>query len=371
MIIGIPKESSIEEHRVALTPAGVYALAKAGHTVVIEEDAGADCCFTDEAYYVVGGKIVSSASEVFGEADAVAKVLPPSDDEYALLRPGQILFSFYQLGMRTPAQLQQLLEKKIAAIGTESIRTEHGAYPMLMAMSEIAGPMLPQIAGRYLEVQNGGAGITLAGGPGIPPANVVILGAGTLGTAAARAFCGLGAQVYVFDRTLPKLRRIDELFSRRAVTLLANPFEIERMAQLADVLIGAIHVPGEPTTKLVSAEMVSDMKDGAVIIDAAIDQGGCVETSRPTTHSAPVFVERGVIHYCVPNIPASVARTASHAVNNVLLEYVLEVANLGLEGALQNNSSLASGVLTFQGHCVHAGLGQAMGVKVGKLEKLL
>jgi alanine dehydrogenase len=273
--------------------------------------------------------------------------------------------------MRTPAQLKQLLEKKIAAIGTESIRTGSGAYPMLMAMSEIAGPLLPQIAGRYLEVQNGGAGIALAGGPGIPPANVVILGAGTLGTAAARAFSGLGAQVYAFDRTLPKLRRIDEVFSRRVVTLLANPFEIERMAQLADVLIGAIHVPGEPTTKLVNAEMVGDMKNGAVIIDAAIDQGGCVQTSRPTTHSSPVFSERGVIHYCVPNIPASVARTASHAVNNVLLEYVMEVADLGIESALQNNSALRSGLLAFQGHCVHAGLAQAMGVKVGKLEKLL
>jgi alanine dehydrogenase len=371
MIIGIPKESSIEEHRVALTPAGVYALVKAGHTVVIEEDAGADCGFPDEAYYVVGGKIASSATEVFGEAKLVAKVLPPSDAEHSLLRSGQILFSFYQLSMRTPAQMKQLLDKKIAAIGTESIRAENGSYPMMMAMSEIAGPMLPQIAGRYLEVQNGGAGIALAGGPGIPPANVVILGAGTLGTATARAFCGLGAQVYVLGRTLPKLRRMDELFCRRVITMLANPFEIERMTQLADVLIGAINVPGQPTPKLVSAELVEEMKDGAVIIDAAIDQGGCVETSRPTTHSAPVFVERGVIHYCVPNIPASVARTASHAVNNVLLEYVMETANLGIEGALQSNSALAAGVLTFQGHCVHAGLAQAMGVKVGKLEKLL
>jgi alanine dehydrogenase len=268
-------------------------------------------------------------------------------------------------------QVKQLLEKRIVAIGTENIQADNGCYPVLTAMSEIAGPMLPQIAGRHLEIPYGGRGMTLAGGPGIPPAMVVILGAGTLGTTAARAFCGLGAQVFVFDRNLTKLRRIDEMFNRRVVTLLATPFDIERIVKLADVLIGAVYVPGAPTPKLVSADLVSEMNDGAVIIDAAIDQGGCVETSRPTTHSHPVFVERGVIHYGVPNIPASVARTASHALNNVLLEYVMAVAENGIEPALRSNSSLRSGVLTYQGQCVHGGFAQAMGVKVEKLERLL
>ncbi|MDQ7054162.1 MAG: alanine dehydrogenase [candidate division KSB1 bacterium] len=363
MKIGIVKERNIEEKRVPITPAGVYTLVREGHEVYIEEDAGEEAGFSDEAYFVVGAKHAESRKEIFDKVDMVVKVMPPDETEAQLLKPKQILLSFFQLTMRTEKIVNALLKKKVYSFGTELIPAADGSYPVLVAMSEIAGRMLPQIAGRYLESTYGGRGIVLGGGPGVPPASVVILGGGAVGTSAAQAFLGLGCQVFVLDKSITALRNIDRLFQRRAITMMANPYDIEKVARFADVLIGAIYVPGERTPRIVARDVVMQMKEGSVIIDLSIDQGGCIETCRPTTLSEPTYVEHGVIHYCVPNILSSVARTASHALNNVTLGFVRDVARWGVEEALRRRPNYQHGLLTFDGVCTHQGLADLLGIE--------
>jgi alanine dehydrogenase len=371
MRIGVPKERSIEEVRVPLTPAGVYALVRAGHEVTIEEEAGLPSGFSDEAYFAVGAQIASSPEEVYNESDLILKLLPPTEQEANLLQDGQVLLSFLQLAFRTESTFQALLQKKVTSIGTEIIRKEAGKRPVLVAMSELAGGMLPQIAGRFLERHAGGRGIVLSGGTGVPPANVVILGSGVVGTNAARAFSGLGAQVMMLGRNFDRLRQVDQLFGRRVITMLSNPFEIERAASFCDVLVGAIFDSREKIPKLVTRETVTRMKEGSVIIDVSIDQGGTVETSRPTTHSNPVFVEEGVLHYCVPNIPAAVPRSASQALNNVLLPYVLEIAEQGARSAIAADPSLQYAVLTYEGTCTHRGVARLFNLPYTDLAKAM
>lgn len=363
MKIGIVKERSIDERRVPITPAGVYALVRAGHEVLVESLAGADAGFSDEAYVVVGGKHAESAEEVCRQSEAIVKVLPPDDKESSLLQDEQIVFSFLQLSMRTERSVRALLKKKIFAFGTELIPAADGSFPVLVTMSEIAGRMLPQIAGRYLESTLGGRGIVLGGGPGIPPASVVILGAGAVGASAARAFLGLGCQVFVLDNHLAPLRQIDRMFDRRVITMMATPYDIEKAARFADVLIGAVHVTGSRAPRIVARDVVMQMKEGAVIIDLSVDQGGCIETSRPTTLSDPIYIEHGVLHYCVPNLLSSVARTASHALNHVILELVQDVAKWGVEGALQRHPNYQHGLLTYKGTCTHQSLADILGIE--------
>lgn len=358
MKIGIAKETQIEEKRVPLTPPGVYNLIRAGHEVYVEEGAGEGSSFSDESYYVVGAKHAGSAQELYSKVDVIVKVMPPDDSEVELLRRSQILFSFFQPGMRTEKRIRELLRKKVYSFGTDLIRAEDGSYPVLVAMSEIAGRMLPQIAGRFLETTHGGRGILLGGGPGIPSASVVILGGGTVGTSAARAFLGLGCQVYILDNELTALRRIDKLYDRRVITMMANPYEIEKAARFADVLIGAVHVTGERTPKIVPRDIVMEMKAGAVIIDYSIDHGGCLETSRETTLSDPIYVEHDVIHYCVPNVLSSVARSASHALNHVTLGLIMEVARWGIDEMLIRHPNYQQGLLTYNGVCTHQGLAE-------------
>ncbi len=363
MKIGIAKEKAIEEKRVSITPAGVYALVRAGHEVHVEEGAGIASGFSDESYFVVGAKHAESPDELYKNVDVIVKVLPPDDTEAQLSRPEQIIVSFNQLSMRTRASVTHFIKKKVYSFGSELIPAADGSYPVLVAMSEIAGRMLPQIAGRYLESTQGGRGIVLGGGPGVPPASVVILGGGAVGRSAARAFLGLGCQVYVLDRDVSALREIDRMFGQKVITMMASPFDVEKAVRFADVLIGAIHVSGRRTQRIVTRDVVMQMKEGAVIIDLSIDQGGCVETARATTLSDPVYTEHGVIHYCVPNILSSVPRTASHALNHVLLELITDIAESGVDEAMRRKQHYQQGLLTYNGVCTHPGLANMLGIE--------
>ncbi|MFQ5864839.1 MAG: alanine dehydrogenase [bacterium] len=349
MNIGIPGEISVEENRVAVTPAGVYELIVEGHKVYLETGCGISSGFLDEDYRKVGGETVYSHEEVFGRSDTIIKVEPPTEAETEMMVEGQTLFSSLHLGMRTPKSIQQLMNKKITAVGYELMKMEEKEHSVLDAMGGIAGAMLPQIAGHYLELPKGGRGVLISAQPGIPSASIVILGAGHVGVSAIKAFLGLGAQVMVLDRDLYRLRRIDELTNKRAVTALATPYNIEKSLRFADVFIGAVFIHGEKPPRLVTKEMIKEMRKGTVIMDISIDQGGCIETSRPTTHSDPVFVQEGVIHYCVPNIPSAVPRTSSHALSNVVFPYVMETAELGIEKTIKLHEALQKGVYLFRG----------------------
>jgi len=361
MEIGIPREIFIDEKRVPLIPAGVHALTSLGNKVYVESKAGHECGYTDEDYRKAGAQIVFSHEEPFRRAELVVKFNPPTLEESAHLREGLILFSALQMGVGTREMLERIRDLKVAAFGYELMQDEAGDYPVPVCMGEIAGGLLPQIAGRFLECVNGGRGICLSGAPGIPPANVVIIGAGVVGSAAARAFAGLGAQVMVMDIDKRKLRRLLEICSDRLVTSMATPFNIERFARFADVLVGCIFTPGERTPHVVTRSMVKKMKKKSLIIDVAIDVGGCVETSHPTTHSNPVYVEERVIHYCVPNIPAAASRCSSYALSNVLLPFIEKVTTQGFKGTIKSYPYIREGMYSYVGFCVHQRVAQAFG----------
>lgn len=367
MRVGILKETQFEEKRVALTPAGVKSLVDHGHQVFIEKDAGLQSRFTNEDYEKVGAKIVYSAEEAINRAQLVLKVAPFTEEEAQKLNHEQIVFSFLQLFMRKRI-LELFLEKKITAIGFELVEDDDGNLPILSTMSEIAGQMAIQIAARYLEKTfDISRGMLLGGIAGVAPAAVVILGAGTVGTNAARAALGLGAQVIIFDKDVNKLKRIENTIRKNITTVVLNPYTIERAVKFADVLIGAVLIKGEKTPHIVTEEMVKTMKPGSVIIDVSIDQGGCVATCRPTTISNPVFIAHNVIHYCVPNIPALVSRTASYGLNNVIIDYVMQIAELGLEDALKSNYGLQKGVCTFNGNCTNETLAELFDLEYKKI----
>ncbi|RMF65855.1 MAG: alanine dehydrogenase [Calditrichaeota bacterium] len=371
MNVGIPRETAVEERRVALTPVGVYALTNEGHTVYVEKSAGEASGFSDEDFAEVGAQVVFSTEEIFHRADVIAKIQPPTEQECRFLDEGKTIFSFLSLGMSRKNMLKLLLEKNVIALGYELIERPDGSLPVLTAMSEIAGLLLPQIAGRLLECESGGRGIMLAGVSGIPPANVVILGAGTVGYYAARSFSELGAQVLVMDKDVNSLRRLNQRLPKKVSTSIVTPLLVKRAARFADVLIGAVMVHGERTPHLVPEWLVKEMKRGSAIIDVSIDQGGCVETSHPTTLSHPTYVKHGVIHYCVPNIPASVARTASHALNNALLPRLLLVAQSGVEGALKTNVSLQNGTYLYRGMSTKKTITELFGFDYKPLEAML
>ena len=367
MRIGIPKETLREEKRVALAPAGVHALVSAGHSVFIETNAGADSHFTDEEYRDVGAQVVYSAEEVYQRSELIAKIAPLTDEEAAMLQEEQILFSFLHLAISKKNIVDTLLSKKITAVSYELIE-KNDQYPVLQSMSEIAGQLAVQIGERYLEsdTQNG-RGILMGGIPGVAPAAVVILGAGVVGFNAARAAYARGAQVIVLDNDLRRLRRIENNISKNITTVAANPYTIARGVKFADVFIGAINLKGEKIPHLVSEEMVKTMKEGAVIVDVSIDQGGCVETSRLTSHSDPVFVEHGVIHYGVPNIPALVSRTASYGLSNASIEYIENIAENGLSNALMGDDGLQKGVCTYRGNCTNQTIAEIFNLEFRRL----
>jgi len=366
MNVGIPKERRDLEQRVGLTPYGVELLTHAGHICYVEKEAGLGAGFTDYHYERAGGRIVYSGEELYGRAELVLKVGRPTEEELDWFREGQIIAGFMHLAAARRRKVEVLLEKRITAIAYETIEEDNGNLPVLHTMSEVAGRMAPQLAATFLQSDHGGRGVLLSGVPGIPAARVAILGAGVLGTNAARTFLGLGANVFVLDRNLERLRQIDQQFEGRITTMLAYSFNIARVARFAEVLIGAILTPGARAPIVVTREMVRSMKRGAVILDFSIDQGGCVETSRPTTLRDPVFIEDGVVHFCVPNVPGAVPRTATHAFNNAVWPPLRHIAEVGLEQALEELPALARGVATRDGKIVNEALAAAYYAGVGE-----
>ena len=370
MIVGIPKESWGEERRVVLTPAGAHSLSNAGHKVIAQSDAGAGCGFSTESYREAGAAIAFSAEEVFARADMIVKVMPPTVQECQWIGEGKSLFSVVHLGSASPEIHRLLRVQRIIGVGLELIEEDNCQLPVLTAMSEIAGTLVPQIAGRFLETAHGGRGVMLGGVPGIPASHVVIVGAGTAGSTAARIFAGYGAGVTLMDINLRRLRVVDAYLRQMVNTALATPYNVERYVTSADVVVGAVWVHGRTAPHVITEPMVQRMRTGSVVIDLSIDHGGCVETSRPTTLSDPVFKKHGVIHYCVPNIPSSVARTASHALNNVILPFIEDVSENGID-SFRSNPALRRGVYLFSGHCTHEGLAALLGCEYSSLDSLL
>src|SRR5277367_4368660 len=328
MIIGVPKEVKDRESRVGVTPAGVKSLVEAGHKVLVEHDAGALSAFPDAEYQAAGAEIVGSAHDVWRLAETVVKVKEPVEKEYRHFREGLVLFTYLHLAPLTELT-NALLEKKVTGIAYETVRDRSGALPLLTPMSEVAGRMSVQVGAAYLEKEHGGRGVLLGGVPGVSPGSVVILGGGIVGTNAAKIALGLGARVTLIDLNLNRLRELDDIFGGRLFTLASNSYNIERAVCAADLVIGGVLIPGAAAPRLVTRAMVAKMKKGAVIVDVAIDQGGCVETARPTSHSDPSYLVDGVVHYCVTNMPAAVPNTSTLALTNATFPYLLKLANHG------------------------------------------
>ena len=343
MLIGVPREIKSQEYRVGLTPASVRELTARGHEVVVERDAGAGINTADSVYQAAGANIADNAEEIFACAEMIVKVKEPQAAERRRLRPGQILFTYLHLAPDAE-QTKDLLESGAICIAYETVTAPGGGLPLLAPMSEVAGRMSVQAGAHNLEKTQGGMGILLGGVAGVPPAKIVILGAGVVGSNAAQMAVGSGAQVVVLDRNIDALRRIERLLGARAITVFSNRDNIERHVLSADLVIGGVLVPGAAAPKLVSRQMVSAMKPGAVVVDVAIDQGGCFETSRPTTHAQPTYVADRVVHYCVANMPGGVPRTSTFALNNATLPYVLMLADLGHRRALQGHPHLRAGL---------------------------
>jgi alanine dehydrogenase len=356
MNIGIPKERMDLEKRVGLTPYGVELLTQAGHTCYVETEAGLGAGFDDRRYERAGGQIVYAAEEIYRRTELILKAVRPTENEVAWMQEGQIITGFLHLAAARRSVVDVMLEKGITAIAYETITEEDGTLPALRTMSEVAGRMAPQLAATFLQGNYEGRGVLLSGVPGVPSARVAILGAGTLGTNAAHAFLGLGAEVFLLDHDLDRLRLIDREFQGCVTTMVSYPFNIARVARFVEVLLGAVLTPGARAPVIVTREMVQSMKKGAVILDFSIDQGGCVETSRPTTLRDPVYVEEGVVHFCVPNVPGAVPRTATHAFNNAVWPYIRQVAQQGLEQAQEEMPALARGIAIKNGQIVNEAL---------------
>jgi alanine dehydrogenase len=360
MIIGVPREIKDHETRVGLVPSGVIALREAGHEVLVETRAGEGSSITDREYVETGAVILNSAAEVWHRAGLVVKVKEPQPAEYGYFRPGLILFTYLHLAP-LPELTDKLLAAKVNGVAYETIVEKDGSLPLLTPMSEVAGRMSVQVGAQYLEKPNGGRGILLGGVPGVAPGNVVILGGGIVGTNAAKVAIGMGAHVTIIDRSLNRLRELDDIFNGQVVTLASNAWTIGENLKTADLVVGAVLIPGASAPKLVRREMVAGMKRGAVMVDVAIDQGGCFETSHATTHTEPTYVVDGVVHYCVSNMPAAVPHTSTLALTNATFPYLLELADRGLEGACARHVGLRQGVNTYNGYVTHRGVAESQG----------
>jgi alanine dehydrogenase len=370
MLVGVPTEIKSHEYRVGLVPGSVRELVHHGHGVLVQASAGAGIGFADEDYVRAGAAIAPDASAVFAGADMIVKVKEPQPGEIALLRPGQVLFTYLHLAADR-AQAEGLMRSGAVCIAYETVTDARGGLPLLAPMSEVAGRMAVQVGAHLLEKEQGGLGILLGGVPGVPAGKVVIIGGGVAGTNAARMAMGLEAHTLVIDKSLPRLYELDMQFGRQLHTRFSTVEIIEREVADADLVIGAVLVPGAAAPRLVTRETVKRMKRGAVMVDIAIDQGGCFETSRPTTHAAPTYVEEGVIHYCVTNMPGAVARTSTFALNNATLPFALALANLGWRGALAADAHLRQGLNICDGRLTHAAVGRALDLPVTAPETLL
>lgn len=360
MLIGVPKEIKNHEYRVGLTPAGVRELVAHGHKVLVQTQAGLAIGFTDEQYIQSGASIASSAEDVFARTEMVVKVKEPQPVECRLLRPGQILFTYLHLAP-DPEQTKLLTESGAVAIAYETVTDERGGLPLLAPMSEVAGRMAIQAGAHALEKAQGGRGVLLGGVPGVAPARVVVIGGGVVGLNAARMAAGLGADVTILDKSLPRLKEIDMVFGGRIKTLVSNTANIDESIREADMVVGAVLIPGAAAPKLVTRAMLGNMKPGAVLVDVAIDQGGCFETSRATTHQDPIYVVDGIVHYCVANMPGGVARTSTQALNNATLPFTLELADKGWRQALLDNAHLRNGLNVCHGKITYKAVADDLG----------
>jgi alanine dehydrogenase len=370
MVIGVPKEIKDQEARVGVTPAAAKELTEAGHKVLVETQAGAGSGFPDVEYQDAGAEIVGEPGYVWEKSELVVKVKEPIEKEYAFFREGLILFTYLHLAP-LPALTNKLLESKVIGIAYETVRDRRGMLPLLMPMSEVAGRMSVQVGASYLESERGGRGILLGGVPGVPPARVTVLGGGIVGTNAARIAIGFGAAVTLIDISMNRLRELDDLFTGRLCTLASNSYNIAHATREADLVIGGVLIPGATAPKLVTREMVSNMKKGAVIVDVAIDQGGCVETARPTSHSNPSYTVDGVVHYCVTNMPGAVPNTSTQALTNSTFPYILRLANLGAREALRQDAGFAEGLNTWLGALTHKGVADSQQRAWRAAEKLV
>lgn len=370
MIIGVPREIKTEENRVAVTPSGVAGFVARGHRVLIERGAGANSGLSDRAYEAAGASLVESAGEIWREAHLIMKVKEPQESEFPLLRPGLILFTYLHLAASKPVTLA-LLERKVTSIGYETIQLDDGSLPLLAPMSEIAGRLSIQVGAWCLQAENGGRGVLLGGASGVRPAKVVILGAGMSGTAACQVAMGMGAYVSILDVNPSKLRYVHDILGGHVTTLMSNRANLEEEVVDADLVIGAVLIPGAQAPKLISRSVVKRMKPGAAIVDIAIDQGGCAETSRPTTHLQPIYLEEDVVHYCVTNMPAIVPNTSTYALTNSTLSYGLQLANRGFPLALARNPALARGLNTYDGKITHEGVATAFNLPWTPVEEVI
>lgn len=360
MLIGVPKEIKNHEYRVGLTPAGVSELVDAGHEVLVETGGGVAIGFDDEQYAASGARVAPDAATVFAESEMVVKVKEPQPVECRMLRPGQLLFTYLHLAP-DPEQTRLLIESGASAVAYETVTSPQGGLPLLAPMSEVAGRMAIQAGCHSLEKVRGGSGTLLGGVPGVEPAMVVVIGGGVVGTNAARMAMGLGADVTIIDRSINRLKELDTLFEGRMKTLYSTRDAIERLAVQADLVVGAVLIPGAAAPKLVSADLVRRMKPGSVLVDVAIDQGGCFETSRPTTHENPCYIVDGVVHYCVANMPGGVARTSTLALTNATLPYVLALAGKGLKQAMEDDRCLRDGLNVHNGKVTYQAVAEALG----------
>jgi len=371
MIIGVPKEIKNNENRVAITPAGVHALAKCGHKVIIEKGAGEGSGIDDCEYISVGAEILPKNTDIFDNADMIVKVKEPIESEYDLFKEGQLLFTYLHLAPN-PALTNALIAKKLTAIAYETVELPDRSLPLLTPMSEVAGRMSVQIGANFLQKYNGGEGILLGGVPGVLPGEVVIIGGGVVGTNAAKIALGLGARVTVLDINKARLAYLDDIFNGRVSTLVCNEYNVADMVKKADLLVGAVLVTGAKTPKIVTTEMVKSMKKGSVIVDVAIDQGGSVETiDRCTTHDNPCYEKFGVIHYSVANMPGAVAKTSTFALTGSTLPYIIELANKGAEKALLENKALFNGLNTYKGYVTYEAVANSLDISFHSANELL
>lgn len=370
MIVGLPKEIKDNEYRVGLTPAGVRALTDASHQVIVEKSAGAGSGFDDALYEKAGAKIINSADDVWAKADMIVKVKEPIAPEYPRMREGQLLFTYLHLAPDRPLTAE-LLKRKVTGIAYETITDRRGTLPLLTPMSEVAGRMAIQVGAHYLEKMAGGRGILLGGVPGVPAARVVIIGGGVVGTNAAKIAVGMGAHVTIIDNNLERLRELDDIFLSKISTLASSAYMIHDAISTADLIVGAVLVPGAAAPMLVTKNMLKDVPNGAVIVDVAVDQGGCIETTHPTTHSDPTYYVEGVLHYCVANMPGAVPRTSTFALTNATLPYALKLANKGFFDAIKGDPGLKEGVNTYAGHCTYQAVAESQGLSYTNIDALV
>lgn len=370
MKIGLPKEIKDNEYRVGLTPAGVQALSDAGHELFVQKSAGEGSGFSDDQYVNAGATMIETADEVWQKGDMIVKVKEPIAPEYPRMREDQLLFTYLHLAPEFELT-KQLLERKVTGVAYETITDKKGTLPLLTPMSEVAGRMSVQVGATYLEKMNGGKGILLGGVPGVPAANVVIIGGGVVGTEAAKMAVGFGAHVTIIDINLDRLRQLDDIFLSKVQTLASSRYAIEEAIKHADLVIGGVLVVGAAAPKLVTREMLKDIPNGSVLVDVAVDQGGCFETTHATTHSNPTYYEEGVLHYCVANMPGAVPRTSTFALTNATLPYALALANKGFEKAIRDDKGLAEGVNTYAGKLTYEAVATSQDLEYTPLDTLI